>query len=292
MKVLITGGSGFLGQYLNIKFAATDEILTLYNKHEGNCRNFPSLKSDITEVRQLRRIFNEFKPGLVIHTAAASSSMFSDSIPAKEVYQLNVTATKDIASLCADNNAKLIYTSTDLVYAGYRGPMLNEQAKLIPVSLYAESKLMGEVKIRETFDNYLILRLSLLYGFGLNNASCHFHEMYNKFKEGKKVKLFYDQYRTPLSVTDAAEIIKELSGTDIKAETINAGGLERLSRAELGERLCSIAGFNPRLIEKISMSEIPDIPQVADVSLNTDKLQSYGIKANNIETAIREILQN
>jgi dTDP-4-dehydrorhamnose reductase len=35
--------------------------------------------------------------------------------------------------------ATLIYTSTDVVYAGYRGSMLKEDAKLIPISLYAET---------------------------------------------------------------------------------------------------------------------------------------------------------
>ncbi|MCK7523235.1 MAG: sugar nucleotide-binding protein [Ignavibacteriales bacterium] len=53
-----------------------------------------------------------------------------------------------MAELCEKFNSKLIYTSTDLVYAGYRGSMLKEDAKLIPVSLYAETKLMGEIKIQ------------------------------------------------------------------------------------------------------------------------------------------------
>jgi dTDP-4-dehydrorhamnose reductase len=52
--------------------------------------------------------------------------------------------------------------------------MLNEESKLIPVSLYAETKLMGEIKIKETFDNYLILRIALLYGFGLGKKKNHF----------------------------------------------------------------------------------------------------------------------
>ncbi len=42
--------------------------------------------------------------------------------------------------------------------------MLKESAKLIPVSLYAETKLMGEMKVMETLENYLILRTALLYG--------------------------------------------------------------------------------------------------------------------------------
>ncbi|MGE5796851.1 MAG: SDR family oxidoreductase [Ignavibacteria bacterium] len=290
MKILITGGSGLLGQYLNIELFRFNEILTIYNSHEGNCRNFSSLKADITEFKKLSKIFEQFRPGLVIHTAAFSSPILPDSVSPKEVYNLNVSATKNIAELCAKNKAKLIYTSTDLVYAGYRGSMLKEDAKLIPVSLYAESKLMGEVKIKETFDNYLILRIALIFGFGLNHSSCHFQQMYNNLKEGKKVKLFFDQFRTPISIPDAASVINELSGFNIKTETINVGGLERLSRADLGERLCRIAQFDETLIEKISMNDLPELPQAADVSLNTEKLQSYGVKLKSIDNSIEEII--
>lgn len=98
-------------------------------------------------------------------------------------------ATENIAQLCDKFRSKLIYTSTDLVYAGYRGSMLKEDAKLNPVSLYAETKLMGEIKIQETFDNYLILRTALLFGLGLNHSKNHFHQMFMDLKQGKRVKL-------------------------------------------------------------------------------------------------------
>ncbi len=114
--------------------------------------------------------------------------------------------------------------------------------------------------------------------------------MYNNLKEGKKVKLFFDQFRTPISVLDAARVINNLSGLDIKTNTINVGGLERLSRVELGERLCGIAGFDETLIEKISMNDLPELPQAADVSLNTEKLQSYGVKLKSIDNSIEEII--
>ena len=191
---------------------------------------------------------------------------------------INVNSTKNTAELCEKYKSKLIYTSTDLVYAGYRGSMLVEEGKLIPISIYAETKLMGEVKIQDTFDNYIILRTALMYGFGLNHSNCHFHEMYNNLKQGKSVKLFTNQFRTPLALHDAARMIKELIQKDIKKEIINFGGPERISRFQFGEKLCEIASFDKNLLTPISMNDIPDMPQVADVSMNTGKLQSYEIK--------------
>jgi len=169
--------------------------------------------------------------------------------------------------------------------------MLKEDTKLIPISLYAETKLMGEVKIQQTFENYLILRIALLYGFGLNHSRNHFAEMYDNFKSNKKVKLFYDQFRTPISLKEVARVINKLCRIDIKEEIINTGGKERVSRVELGELLCDAAGFDKSLIERISMNEFKDIPMVADVSMNTEKLQSYGIKLKSIEVSIKEIIK-
>ena len=159
---------------------------------------------------------------------------------------------KILQLLCESFHSKLIYISTDLVYAGYRGSFLKEDAKLIPASLYAETKLVGESKVKEFTDNYLILRTALLYGFGLNHSQCHFHFIYNELKNNKPVKLFTDQFRTPISLIDASRIIADLAEMDIKEEIINLGGLERVSRYELGEMLCSVAGFDKNLLQKIT----------------------------------------
>jgi dTDP-4-dehydrorhamnose reductase len=292
MKILITGGSGLLGQYLNIELSKKNEILSLYNKHTGNSNLFNPLKIDITEFEKVKEVIGEFEPDILVHAAAISTPQLSENLSAKEVYKTNVNATKIIAEECEKSKTKLIYLSTDLVYAGYRGSMLNENSKLIPVSLYAETKLMGETKIEETFDNYIILRTALLYGFGLNGSKCHFHEMFKKLKTGEKVNLFTDQYRTPLSLIDAARIISSLCSIDIKGEIINFGGLERISRYELGEILCSAGKLNKFLLEKITMDDIPGLPIVEDVSMNTEKLQSYGVKQKGIEESINEILSS
>ena len=130
----------------------------------------------------------------------------------------------------------------------------------------------------------------MLYGFGLNHSQCHFHFIYNELKNNRPVKLFTDQFRTPISLNDASSIIADLAETDITGEIVNLGGAERVSRYELGEMLCSIAGFDKNLIQKITMDEIPNYPKVVDVSLNIDKLRSLRITLRSIEESIKDIL--
>ena len=290
-KVLVTGGSGLLGQHLNFAISKNFKIRTTYNNNLGNCGEFDSKKIDIRNELELNDLFQEFQPDIVIHAAAITNPIPKENQSTKDYFNLNVTATKNIASLCQDYHSKLIYISTDLVYAGYRGSFLKEDAKLIPASLYAETKLVGEMKVKESTDNYLILRTSLLYGFGLNHSRCHFHFMIDELKNKRPVKLFTDQYRTPISLNDASSIISHLAEMDVKDEITNLGGLERVSRYELGEMLCSIAGFDKNLLQKITTDNIPNYPKVEDVSLNTGKLQSLGLKSRTIEENILELIK-
>ena len=290
MKILITGGSGLLGQYLNVVLSKNHKILTLFNTKVGFAGNYEWQKVDLTNERNLLDIFKDYNPDLVVHTAAISHSILPKGILSKDVFNINVTATKNIAELCDKFNAKLIYTSTDLVYAGYRGSMLKEDAKLNPISLYAETKLMGEIKIQEIFNNFVILRLALLFGDGLLHSKNHFQQMKMNLIQGKQVKLFEDQYRTPISLKEAARIFYELVEKNIKSEIINFGGIERVSRYEFGERLCEMTNYDKSLLVKIKMDDVPNLPKVEDVSMDTTKLQSFGIKQRTIEEMIFELL--
>lgn len=291
MKILITGGSGLLGQYLNIILSKDNDILTLYKSNIGNCNKFRSMKANITDFEDLKNIFYSFNPDAVIHTAGFTRPEACNEENNTEVYKTNVDATKVISQLCDKHNAKLIFTSTDLVYDGTGRGMLKETDSVNPVSIYAETKLDAEREIEKIFGNFIILRTSLMIGFGLNHSRNNFHEMYKAFKEGRKTRLFIDQYRTPISLINASEIISELVKSEIKGELLNFGGMGRVSRVELGELLCDTAGFDKNLIEKIKMSDIPGFPAVADVSLNSDKLRSFGIKQKNLEESVREILK-
>ena len=216
----------------------------------------------------------------------------AQSLPAKAVYNTNVNAVKNLAELCELFGAKLIYLSTDLVYAGYRGSMLEETAKLVPVSLYAETKLMGEVKIKETFENYIILRCALLFGINKYYTNNHFSNCYFKLKNMKPIKLFTDQFRTPISAPEASKLIFEICSSGIKNETVNFGGKERVSRFELIEMLCNLANLNKDLLIECSMNEFNELPLVADVSMNTNKLASLGFKQKSLEEMIKEVLKN
>ncbi len=291
MKIFITGGSGLLGQFLNLELSRKHEILTQYFSNIGNCKNYNSVKVGLNNKTELAEIITNFKPDVIVHTGAISNSDRADKVTPGYVNDINVKATKQIAELCNQLNAKLIYTSTDLVYAGYRGSLLKEDSKLIPISLYAESKLMGEVKIQQTFDNHIILRTALQYGFGLNHSRTHFQFVYEQLKNGNKVKLFTDQYRSVASVRDSARMISELVELEVNG-IFNFGGTSRLSRYDLGIALCNQCGFDKELVTATTMKEVNASYIVEDVSMNVDKLASIGIESLPFEIALKKELES
>ncbi len=287
-KVLITGGGGLLGQYLNNSVSVDYDILTLYRSKIGNCIKFNSRQVDIIDFALLSGCISQFEPDYIIHCAAVSNPNKADDLNNDEVYTANVTATEIIAQGAAEVGAKLLYTSTDLVYDGDRGSYLKEEAKLMPLTLYAETKLMGEEKIRRSFNNYIIARVPLLFGYGNGGKKNNFVAMIESFMKGERVRLFSDQFRTPLSVRETAAIITRLLKTEFNNEIINLSSSRRVSRVEIGELACGFGDFDKSLINSVSMSSVPDLISVADVSLNISRLRSRGIEPALIETMIEE----
>jgi len=274
MRILITGGSGLLGQYLNIELNKKNQILTLYNNNIGNAQKFLSEKIELTEFANLDRVIFRFKPEVIIHTAAITDVNIAETMDWQKLFLINVEVTRNIAEICREVGTKLVFTSTDLVYEGIENCKKDEDAKLKPLSLYAKSKLQAEEQIIKVDCEYMILRLSLMFGFGLNHSVNHFSQTINKLKNGEDVFLFSDQYRSQISLREASRIISILVKSKNWNEVINIGGKERVSRYELFERYANYAKLDKKLLHPVLLKDSAINHKVFDVSFNTEKLDS------------------
>jgi dTDP-4-dehydrorhamnose reductase len=289
-RILITGGSGLLGQYLNLTLSKNFEIFSLYNKNSGNCIEYNSHRIDLKNSTELKKVFETFRPDYLIHSAAITSTLINNNYTLNDYYQNNVVVTKNISQLCATYNVRMIYISTDLVYDGNRGSFLDENSKLNPASPYAESKLLAEEYVKNFVDDFVILRLSLLIGVGLNHSICHFQILYQNLVEQKHTKLFIDQFRTPISLIEASNVINNIIEMNIPKGVYNLGGEERVSRFELGEILVKKFNFDKNLLIPIKLKDVQNVPFVQDVSLNVNKLKNLGIKFSSLEEMIESSL--
>ena len=247
--------------------------------------------ADIRDEYALAALFKKFQPELVIHLAGITAVSHALAITEEDVKAINVTASGTLAQLSKEYSAKIIYTSTDLVYSGDEGGMVKEDGKFNPLSLYASTKLEGERAVIENTDEYLILRVALMYGFSKGKLKAFFQEAYNKVRSGQEVVLFHDQFRSSLSVIDGARMLATLVNIGTGEKFINFGAPERTSRADLFSRFAKKAGLDEKYLVFKSLDNFPNLPHVVDVSLDISRLLSLGITPLSVDDSIDEIVK-
>ncbi|NOS84397.1 MAG: sugar nucleotide-binding protein [Ignavibacteria bacterium] len=277
-KILITGISGYIAPYLSKALLLTGEasIMGVYNSNKPNITGIDLIKCDLANNDELKQIFNEVKPDIVYHLASVTPTRITTQ---KEDYinYFNAEVTGNIAKLCSNINALMIYTSTDLVYKA--GSDLREDTSpLDPLTIYAQTKLEGEKKVKEFAREYLILRTSLVYGFTLSSYTSFFDVAYKSLSEGKELRAFTDQFRNALYAEDAADILVKLPALYKQNDVINFCGKEYLSRYEMCIGMCETFGQDKKLVNPASCDEFTAYPTIKEIGLSSKKLHEYGLK--------------
>lgn len=251
-KILITGASGFLGGYL-LKFSPKEVlILAQYLKHpiQSKLDNIQSKKLDLTRFALDELL--EFRPDVIIHTAAISSIDFCE-VNSESAWLVNFETTKKLVDLANKVQSRFIYTSTDSVFDGKKGNY-SEKDNPNPINVYGETKLKSEQYISENLSNAVIVRPALFYGIVLNGTPSFTQILLENLKAGKKVNAFTDQYRSPLPVSQLAQAIWELVDLDF-CGLIHIGGSERISRYDMGKILCEQFNLPSNLVLPVASSQ-------------------------------------
>ncbi|MEO1377004.1 MAG: NAD(P)-dependent oxidoreductase [Cyanobacteria bacterium J06635_10] len=272
-KLLITGASGFLGWHLCQQANQTWDVYGTYFSHSLEIPGTKLIKLDLTDLTELKKVFQEIQPSAVIHTAAQSQPNYCQTNP-EESLLINVTVSLNIAQLCADNCVPYVFTSTDLVFDGIKG-FYKETDRVNPVNIYGEHKVMAEVGILERYPQAAICRMPLMFGSATPTATSFVQSFLKTLEEGKELKLFVDEFRTPVSALTAAFGL--LLAVEKVRGIIHLGGKERISRYDFGHLLVDIFEIPAA---KIKASRQKDVkmaaPRASDVSLDSSKAFELG----------------
>lgn len=173
MKVLVTGGAGFIGSHLSEELAAQgNEVCVLDNLSVGR-NNLPVLKECGAEfvegdIRDLALVTKVSKGcGAVFHLAAMNRAMRSIKNPL-EANEVNVTGTLNVLEACKANGVdRMIFASSSSVYGGAQKNNVEDQT-LHPLHPYGVGKLAGEEYCRVYHELYgvktTVLRYVSVYG--------------------------------------------------------------------------------------------------------------------------------
>lgn len=153
MKLLITGGTGFLGRRAAEHFRGLGHTVLTPGRQE----------LDITDREQVLAWLQTHRPQWVLHTAAVSDTQACQKDPAA-TGRVNRDAPGYLAEACSAVGARLVFCSSDQVYSGSPrpGPHLETEA-LSPSPEYARQKLEAEGRCLAAAPDAVCLRLSWMY---------------------------------------------------------------------------------------------------------------------------------
>jgi UDP-glucose 4-epimerase len=264
MKVLITGGSGFIGKQLVTRLKDSGCKVVCLNRSEGN---------DITNTTT----FNlDFEADVVFHLASRTSVPESYEYPQKYFVD-NVTGTTNVCDYCRRVKAKLVFLST-YVYGEPKSVPVDETHPINPHSPYTFSKYLSEEVIKAYAKFYsldaLVFRLFNVFGPGQGNGFI-FTDIFNQMLEGKNVVKL--QNPTPkrdyLYIEDLITVLAHFGlKIDIQGfETVNLGSGKSYSVEEVVE-ICK-SKFNYQ--GEIEYSSYVRPNEVNNIVADIEKLKSH-----------------
>ncbi len=205
MNILVTGANGQLGREMRLtaKESSHHYIFTDVAPAEG----LETILLDITDRNAVEQMVSEEQVGAIVNCAAWTDvdACETDSVMAAKAERINALAPAILAQAMRDVNGLLVYISTDYVFGlePYNTPC-NEEQKGTPTGVYGHSKLRGEMVIRNSGVQYLILRTSWLYSeYGRNFC----RTMMKLTAEKPQVNVVFDQTGTPTYALDLAQAI-------------------------------------------------------------------------------------
>ena len=241
MKVLVTGVTGQLG------FDVVKELSQRNIEVIGAARK----DFDLTNETSTREFIINKKPDAVIHCAAYTAVDQAED-ETELAMTVNATATENIAKVCKEINAKMIYISTDYVFPGEGDAPYEVDDMKAPPNAYGRTKLAGEEAVIKNLDKYFIVRISWVFGI---NGKNFIKTMLRLSETKEKLTVVNDQIGSPTYTADLAKLLADMVQTD-KYGIYHATNEGYCSWAEFAAEIFKMSGARTEVIP-VASSEYP-----------------------------------
>lgn len=297
MKVLITGGAGYVGSILTERFVIQDYVVTVYDNfmyRQNTLLNLcyqPNIKFIRADVRDENTLLKEVAKNDIIIPLAAIVGMPAckkNPIVAKQINQDQI----ELICKTKSKDQLLLFPNTNSGYGQGEGAIFTEKDILNPISVYGQTKCEAEKMVRNT-ENSLVFRLATVFGCSpkmrldllVNDFT------YRAWNDGY-ISLFEGHFkRNYVHIRDVASVFDWcISHWDrVKNEVYNFG----LSDANLTKlELCNkIKSFIPnfKIVELVDRKD----PDQRNYIVQNTKIENRGFKAQiSIEKGIEELIKS
>ena len=221
MKIFVTGVGGQLGYDVMNELkkrgheAIGSDIHSEYRVAGAEpCEApWPYISLDITDKAAVERVIEELQPDAVIHCAAWTAVDLAEEEENKaKVQAINADGTRNIAEAARAADAKMLYISTDYVFDGNGTKAWEPDCQdYAPLNVYGQSKLAGELAVKELLEKYFIIRIAWVFGTNGKNFIKTMLSLGQKYDTLRVVK---DQIGTPTYTYDLARLLVDMAETE------------------------------------------------------------------------------
>jgi len=241
MKILVTGVKGQLGY----------DVMKVLHERKIDCVGTDIDNFDITDFEAASNFITNYHPDVVIHCSAYTAvDKAEDNL--ELCIAVNVEGPRNIAKVCQTIDAKMVYISTDYVFPGTGDHIYEVNDVTGPLGAYGETKLDGELAVKEQLVKYFIVRISWVFG---KNGHNFIKTMLQLGKTHDEVNVVCDQIGSPTYTADLALLLCDMVMTE-KYGTYHASNEGFCSWAEFAVEIFKQAGYTTK-VNSIPSSKYP-----------------------------------
>jgi len=221
-----------LGGYLKLAFADVDVVA------------LDKSDVDVTDLEALRERLVSEAPQHVINAAAYTDVDGAES-DREAAFVVNETGVRNVAKVASEIKATVVHYSTDYVFPGTEEDGYQEGDRPgPPVNKYGESKLAGEVALREETGAFYLIRTAWLYGQGGNNFV---NTMLKLAEDHKELTVVNDQHGSPTFARDLAAATRKLINDDYDHGVYHLTGDGVTTWFDFAQEIFRQAGLNVKV---------------------------------------------
>lgn len=253
MKVFVTGVGGQLGYDVMNELAKRGHecIGSDILDKEKIKQPYEYRQLDVTDEYAVEKVISEVLPDAVIHCSAYTAVDMAEE-ESEICHLVNAVGTENIAKICKEIDAKMVYISTDYVFDGTKDGFYEVDDVPNPINVYGKTKLAGERAVQEILEKYFIVRISWVFGINGNNFV---KTMLRLGKERSELNVVADQIGSPTYTADLAPLLVDMIQTD-KYGIYHATNDGECSWADFAEEIFKVAGMNVK-VNHITTAEYP-----------------------------------
>ncbi len=297
MRVLITGGAGFIGSHLADVLAKKNDVIVFDNFSSGkkeflsgvNCK---LIRGDVTKLESIKRACKDID--IVYHFAADPDVRRSTSEPL-ENFSIDAFGTLNVLEACRLDDVKhIVFASSSVVYGNAKIPT-PEEAPIAPVSNYGAAKAVSEFYLSTYSHLYGLKATVLRYANIIGPRLTHgiIYDFYHKLKKNpKRLEILGDgsQKKSYLHVSDAVDATLLVARKTEKYSVFNVGSEETITAKKIGRLVASLLGLE-NVEYEFTGGKIGWPGDVPLMLLSIEKLKSLGWKPKfSIEESIKDTI--